>query len=200
QRGERRWYNDLWQEDHSKAAQWSFLSNTPNPYITTKIRELKRSGVQGPFLDLGCGNGRHALAFAKEGFAATGVDYASNSILHARRIAKQQNVKAKFYVGDVLGKNISRYRIVLDFALFTHLRKYEWQDYFFTLQTLSAGSRYILVCFSTRSTFIPGFSPRGSPQTAITAVQSSSIHSSHQASTRASKHSSLWTPTRSTCW
>jgi|SRR5438477_5299123 len=55
----------------------------------------------GDVLDLGCGNGRHAIYFARQGFKASGIDISPQAIEWARDWAHRENVVADFRVGDV---------------------------------------------------------------------------------------------------
>ena len=52
-------------------------------------------------LDLGCGNGRHAIYFARQGFTASGIDISPQAIEWARDWAQREDVAAEFRVGDV---------------------------------------------------------------------------------------------------
>jgi SAM-dependent methyltransferase len=52
-------------------------------------------------LDLGCGNGRHALYFARQGFNASGIDISPQAIEWARDWAEREMVAVNFRVGDV---------------------------------------------------------------------------------------------------
>ena len=52
-------------------------------------------------LDLGCGNGRHALYFAREGFAAAGIDISETAIDWASEWAKREKLDIDFRVGDI---------------------------------------------------------------------------------------------------
>jgi SAM-dependent methyltransferase len=53
-------------------------------------------------LDLGCGNGRVALALAARGFAAEGLDISPSMIDEARAAAESSGVDARFRVGDAV--------------------------------------------------------------------------------------------------
>src|SRR5689334_14503820 len=52
-------------------------------------------------LDVGCGPGRHALAFAGRGIEVVGVDLSDDFIALARDAAAAHGVPARFEVGDV---------------------------------------------------------------------------------------------------
>src|SRR3990170_8901816 len=51
-------------------------------------------------LDVGCGPGRHAVAFAQAGLAVTGVDVSSRFLEIAAQSAREAGVKASFFECD----------------------------------------------------------------------------------------------------
>lgn len=65
--------------------------------------ELRLCGdVKGKrILELGCGGGQSAIAFAREGAHVIGIDISEEQIRHARRLAEQEEVKVEFKVGDL---------------------------------------------------------------------------------------------------
>lgn len=52
-------------------------------------------------LDLGCGNGRHAIYFAREGVKAAGIDVSQQAIDWAIDWARRENLDVDFRVGDI---------------------------------------------------------------------------------------------------
>ena len=52
-------------------------------------------------MDLGSGGGQSTIAFARHGAIATGVDFSTEQIAFARRLAETHGVKAEFRVGDL---------------------------------------------------------------------------------------------------
>src|SRR5262245_22949557 len=52
-------------------------------------------------LDLGCGNGRHAIYFAREGFKASGIDVSPQAIAWAVDWARREGLETDFRVGDI---------------------------------------------------------------------------------------------------
>jgi SAM-dependent methyltransferase len=67
--------------------------------LTFDEYEVKRSVRR--VLDLGCGNGRRALFFARQGLAAVGVDVSLQAVRWAREWCRREGVGAAFGVGDV---------------------------------------------------------------------------------------------------
>jgi ubiquinone/menaquinone biosynthesis C-methylase UbiE len=52
-------------------------------------------------LDLGCGNGRHAMFFARQGIKAAGIDISDQAIAWADQWAKSEGLEIDFRVGDI---------------------------------------------------------------------------------------------------
>ena len=52
-------------------------------------------------LDLGCGNGRHTIYFAREGFDACGIDISATAIEWAKDWAGREGLQIDFRVGDI---------------------------------------------------------------------------------------------------
>jgi len=68
---------------------------------------LRQTRVKPPLavLDLACGRGRHAILFARRGFAVTGLDYSRSYLTEARKAAKQARAPVRFVHGDM--KNLA---------------------------------------------------------------------------------------------
>lgn len=54
-----------------------------------------------PVVDLGCGHGRHALAFARRGHPVVGVDAVAAFVALAREAAAREGLRAEFVHGDL---------------------------------------------------------------------------------------------------
>lgn len=67
--------------------------------LTHDRYEVKRD-VQR-VLDLGCGNGRHAIYFTNMGFKASGVDISEQAIDWAKESAKRENLDIDFRTADI---------------------------------------------------------------------------------------------------
>jgi len=52
-------------------------------------------------LDLGCGNGRHAMYFAKQGIKASGIDISEQAIAWAKEWSKCEGLVVDFRVGSI---------------------------------------------------------------------------------------------------
>jgi ubiquinone/menaquinone biosynthesis C-methylase UbiE len=64
---------------------------------------VKQTKAKAPLevLDLACGYGRHAIAFARRGFAVTGLDYTKPYLRAARQAAKKAGASIRFVHGDM---------------------------------------------------------------------------------------------------
>jgi ubiquinone/menaquinone biosynthesis C-methylase UbiE len=59
------------------------------------IKEFTKEWRKGKILDVGCGNGRNLLHFAKLGFDAYGVDFSSEMIKQAENLFKKNEISIK---------------------------------------------------------------------------------------------------------
>ena len=67
--------------------------------LTYDKLEIKRPVKR--VLDLGCGNGRHAIYFAREGMEACGIYISSTAIEWAQDWARRENLEVDFRVGNI---------------------------------------------------------------------------------------------------
>ncbi len=77
---------------------YSFTKGTPQevPFLIETLR--LRRGQR--LLDVGCGPGRHAVAFARSGLAVTGIDVSSRFLELAAESARAAGVSASFFEAD----------------------------------------------------------------------------------------------------
>lgn len=109
--GEEYWQGD---QDHS----WW---NCPAPEVLDFI--ASQSPEERPdVLDLGCGLGRHAIAFAQAGFSVTAADASENAISHLARWAKDLSLRIRVLVCDVLSDLLPEngFDIVLAYNVIYH--------------------------------------------------------------------------------
>lgn len=92
----------------SKGWNWKVLKEEKreiwkNPSIESYYL-LNRWGSQAKksFLDLGCGLGRHAILFGKNGFDVTCFDISEEAINKTREWAEKENLDFSYDVGDML--------------------------------------------------------------------------------------------------
>ena len=118
------------------------------------LRRLRRLLPGARLLDVGCGEGRHAIVGAKMGFKVTAVDYESLALRRARTFAKAAAVRGiRFCRGDVLHLPFGRDRfdVVLDYGCLHHQRKADWPAYLANiLRVLEPRGFLVLSVFSPR--------------------------------------------------
>ena len=134
--------------EHGWAAQ------QPSPYAVGFLKRLKRRIPGGRLLDVGCGEGRHAIAAARLGFRVTGIDYEPLALKRARRLARAGQVGAiSFRQADVFRLPFRRacFDVVLDYGCLHHQRKSDWRAYRVSiLRVLRPRGFYVLSVFTRR--------------------------------------------------
>ncbi len=73
-------------------------------------------------LDLGCGLGRHAIAFARAGYRVTAVDASATAVAHLRAWAARLKLRVESRVCDVLDEGLpaGAYDIILSYNVIYH--------------------------------------------------------------------------------
>ncbi|MGB0863133.1 MAG: class I SAM-dependent methyltransferase, partial [Saprospiraceae bacterium] len=101
-------YDEYYQTEH--------LFGEPYPeLIDFFTKEIKSKKV----LDLGCGQGRDAIALAKLGFDVTGIDISKVGIDQMNVIATSNNLSLKGFIADIfLFDDFEKYDIVLLNSMF----------------------------------------------------------------------------------
>jgi ubiquinone/menaquinone biosynthesis C-methylase UbiE len=97
-----------WDEVYSKAfmTMWypnediiRFCARLIQKQLTHNKYDIKRPVEH--VLDLGCGNGRHAMYFGRQGFKAAGIDVSEQAIEWAKDWARRENLELDFRVGNI---------------------------------------------------------------------------------------------------
>ncbi len=104
----------------------------------------------GRALDLGCGTGTNSITLAKQGWEATGIDFAPKAIRTARRKAKRAGVEAHFLTQDVTQLDNLRqpFDLILDIGCFHSLDAQGQIDYRENLdRLLKPGGSFLLYVF-----------------------------------------------------
>jgi tellurite methyltransferase len=94
----------------------------PYPALVAFYGELPR---RGKLLDLGCGQGRDAIALARLGFEVTGLDHSAVGIEQLNAIARKENLPLEGLVGDIFElSTVNSYDFILLDSMF-HFGKRE---------------------------------------------------------------------------
>jgi tellurite methyltransferase len=77
--------------------------------ICDKVIEIMhpREDSQLKLLDLGCGEGRNAVYFAKRGFEVVGIDLSAAGLEKTRRYAKEAGVRVRTVQADIISYRIT---------------------------------------------------------------------------------------------
>ena len=66
----------------------------PSPFFLAQRGALRRAAACGPVLDLACGRGRHALAAARLGLSAVGLDRNADALRALVQAARRERLRA----------------------------------------------------------------------------------------------------------
>ena len=123
-------------------------------------RAVGQRATRGRALDLGCGEGTHAVYLAQQGFSVVGVDFVPAALAATRARAQQAGVDVDLQEGDVVEYEArSPFDVVLDSGCLHHLPGAKRKTYRHRLdQWLAPGGDYVLVHFAhrPRAFWIPG--------------------------------------------
>jgi len=135
-----------------RSGQHGWEVEEPSPYAVGFLRRLKGLVPGARLLDVGCGEGRHAIAAARMGFKVTAVDYEPLALERARRFARRGQAKGiTFRRADVfcLPFSESCFDIILDYGCLHHQRRSDWPTYKANiLRVLRPRGFYVLSVFS----------------------------------------------------
>ena len=131
-----------------------WAAEDPSAYAVEFLNRLKCLLPGGRLLDIGCGEGRHAIVASQFGFKVTAVDYEASALKRARRFAKAKKARGiVFRKADVLRLPFagSCFDLILDYGCLHHQKRSDWPAYKAgILRVLSPNGFYILSVFSPK--------------------------------------------------
>jgi len=137
-----------------RSGQHGWATEKPSSYAMGFLGRLRLQVEGGRLLDLGCGEGRHAIAAAKLGFRVSAVDYEPLALRRARRFARQAGARGiVFRKADALRLPFSDavFDIVFDYGCLHHQKKSDWPAYRGgLLRVLKPRGFFVLSVFSPR--------------------------------------------------
>lgn len=136
----------------------------PTKEILNFLRALRREGVTGRFLDLGCGEGRHLIPFARAGFRCDGLDLEPKALDRARGFLGRAGVlrRVRLRRGDALHLPYpaDSFDVVLDCGCFHHIRKSDERLFLRNLlRVLKPGGTFLLTVFDVKFRHSPDEKP-----------------------------------------
>jgi SAM-dependent methyltransferase len=115
------------------------------------LRSAKGRGKRS--LDIGCGEGRHSVAFAQRGFGAVCVDLEPKALARARSAAKGAGARPAFLQANVFALPFApdAFDVVVDYGCLHHVRRADTRRYLDQVTPLiKPGGYFLLSCFSTK--------------------------------------------------
>jgi len=154
-------YENLWK----KVGNWenespNYKTRNPDQMILDFIKYLRIK--KGKSLDIGCGGGRHVIAFAKAGFDSYGIDYSKTAIKLAKLDAKKKKVKINLKQGDILHLKYPKdyFDVIHDSGCLHHIKKSDWCVYLKNLiKILKPNGYFFLFCINLNTTQLTGKYP-----------------------------------------
>jgi ubiquinone/menaquinone biosynthesis C-methylase UbiE len=134
------------------AESWGHLRSWPMKEVVDFAKRIH----PGKLLDVGCGNGRNLIPFAKLGFDCYGVDFSRNMIEIAKRKFEKLGLKCMFKVADArsLPFKDESFDYVICAAVLHHLKKPECEKALGEIKrVLKIGGRALLTVWNKYSPF-----------------------------------------------
>jgi len=85
-----------WQESYEEGTPHWAEELTPSLFAQEFVDTLKENSITGHLLEIGCGNGRDSIFFARSGYTVSAIDVAQGAIDLARENAKKAEVSIDF--------------------------------------------------------------------------------------------------------
>ena len=89
-----------WKAEYKKGIPHWAKDMTPSVFAKEFVKLMKEHGVDS-ILEIGCGNGRDSILFAKSGFKATSIDIVPKAVELAKSNAEKAKVGIEFKVANV---------------------------------------------------------------------------------------------------
>lgn len=134
-------------------APWTF--QTPHEEIVRLVKSKKIMPCKT--LEIGCGEGWHAIYLSSMGFDVTGIDFSKNAIKYAKRSARERKVTCKFIVKgwkelDNLG---GKFDFIFDWRFLMEIIDEKERELYIekVSKKLKKNGTYLSTNFSSKSSF-----------------------------------------------
>jgi cyclopropane fatty-acyl-phospholipid synthase-like methyltransferase len=125
-----------------------FFKNIPDENLVRAFEE--KLLLPGRVLELGCGPGRNAVYFAKQGCSVDAVDFSEEGLKWGEERARQERVSITFIHQNIFDLNVEEgtYDIVYDSGCFHHIPPHRRPAFIQLVQkALKPGGIFGLTCF-----------------------------------------------------
>lgn len=126
-----------------------FFVNAPDENLVNYFKN-NLLPLGGRVLELGCGPGRNAIYFAKQGYAVDAVDISQEALLWGNERAKEEDVIVNFINKNIFEFEIqnTEYDVIYDSGCFHHIAPHRRIDYIKLInQALKPGGFLGITCF-----------------------------------------------------
>lgn len=123
--------------------------NEPDKELIKDFTDLEEQLPSGRILDLGCGQGRHTLYAAKQGYDAYGIDYIQKPLDEAQEEAEKENLtNTHFLYMDVLKLRFPKnyFDIIIDWSVLDHMQPKDWDTYSANIRSVLKIGGFLLLC------------------------------------------------------
>lgn len=138
-------WNEFYKDKEKKIP---FFCDVPDEHL---VKYVEQGTIQPKrVLDLGCGNGRNAIYFAKLGCTVTAVDLSKEAIVWAQEQARNEHVVIEFICENIfdLQLNGQTFDFIYDSGLFHHLAPHRRLSYIqFIEHHLESGGHFAISVF-----------------------------------------------------
>ncbi len=109
-------------------------------------------------LEIGCGTGTNAIAFARRGFRVTAADYVELAVQRAREKARRAGVKIDFRVGDATRMDLGGpYDVVFDRGVYHGIRTRDLPGFLRMLERVTrTGTHWLCLAGNAKEPMVNG--------------------------------------------
>ncbi len=138
-----------------------WIPKRPAPELATLVQ---KKFITPPMrvIDVGSGEGQHAVYLAEQGFEVVGLDFSSRATSYAQKLGREHRVEERchFYEADVLKlsklakkEDFQNFDFILEWGLLHFLMPDEREKYVKDLSVLvSQGAKYLSLSFNDQAT------------------------------------------------
>lgn len=146
---------------------WHYSSNVAYDDINKFIKYVRRYYKNANrVLDIGVGNARNSIVFAKNGFEVWGIDLSESAIKFAKYNAKLNNVKLHLSTCDILSTlpfEDNFFDIIIDCGCFHHIKEKHWPEYIKNVKRVLKKDGYFFFLGFSKNTGTVGKFGRNAP-------------------------------------